>query len=149
MKLQIIPITLAEANVFVRSYHRHHGPVTGHMFSIAACMDINEVIGCVIVGRPVSRGLDDGWTLEVTRLVTKPNYPNVCSALYGAAWRAARALGYRKLVTYTLASESGTSVKAAGWKAVAEVKGRSWHCESRPRVDKHPTQDKIRFEVTV
>jgi len=72
---------------------------------------------------------------------------NACSMLYGAAWRAAKALGYRKLITYTLASEPGTSLRAAGWSVVGEVRGRSWSCASRPRVDKHPLQDKLRWEA--
>jgi hypothetical protein len=101
----------------------------------------------VIVGRPVARGLQDGWTLEVVRLATDGT-PGACSALYSAAWRAARAQGYRRLVTYILAEESGISLRAAGWKEVAAVRGRSWHCPSRPRVDKTPLQDKIRYEVS-
>jgi hypothetical protein len=68
--------------------------------------------------------------------------------LYAASWRAARALGYRRLGTYILKSETGISLQAAGWRVVGEVAGRSWHCESRPRVDRHPRQDKIRWEIT-
>jgi hypothetical protein len=90
--------------------------------------------------------LDDGWTLEVNRTATD-GAPNACSFLLGACWRAARALGWRRLVTYTLASEPGTSLVAAGWRRVGEVSGRSWHRDSRPRVDLHPTQDKIKWEA--
>jgi hypothetical protein len=89
---------------------------------------------------------DDGWTLEVTRLCTDGT-ANACSFLYGAARRAAFALGYRRLGTYLLASENGASVRAAGWRMVGEVKGRSWSCPSRPREDKHPTVDKHLYEV--
>ncbi len=88
MALEIVPITLKEANQFVRDHHRHHGPVTGHKFSIAAS-DGEKIVGTVIVGRPVSRHLDDGWTLEVSRLCTDGTR-NACSMLYAAAWRAAR-----------------------------------------------------------
>ncbi len=102
--------------------------------------------GVAIIGRPVARGLDDGWTLEVTRLATD-GCPNACSALYAAAWRQVRERGFLRLGTYILASEPGTSILAAGWRMVGEVKGRSWDCTSRPRVDKHPTQDKLRFEI--
>lgn len=145
-KLTVVPCELDEANAFVRQHHRHHPPVQGHRFSLAVADDSGAVRGVAIVGRPVARGNQDGWTLEVTRLATD-GCPNACSALYAAAWRAARALGYRRLGTYILASEPGTSLKAAGWRMVGEVRGRTWSCESRPRVDKHPLQNKIRWEA--
>ena len=142
-RLEIVPVSLAEANEFVTRHHRHHGKVVGHKFSIGAAAD-GHIVGVAVVGRPVARGLDDGWTLEVTRCCTDGT-PNAASALYGAAWRATKALGYRKLVTYTLATEPGTSLRAAGWQIVGEVTGRSWSCPSRPRIDKHPTLPKIRW----
>jgi len=92
--------------------------------------------------------LDDGYTAEVTRLTTDGTR-NVCSLLYGAARRAARALGYRRLITYTLATESGTSLVASGWKATATSSGGSWSVPSRPRVDKHPTVAKVRWEASL
>ena len=144
--LTAMPISLVEANTFVSLHHRHHHAVVGHKFSIGAALGDN-VVGVVIVGRPVARGLDDGLTLEVVRLATDGTR-NACSFLYGAAARATFALGYRRLGTYILASESGVSLKAAGWHLVGEVKGRSWNTSSRPRVDKHPIQGKLRFEVT-
>lgn len=98
------------------------------------------------MGRPVARHNDDGWTCEVTRVATD-GCKNACSALYGAAWRAAKALGYRRLITYTLASEPGTSLRAAGWRVIGQVKGRSWWTPTRPRFDKHPTLDKIAWEA--
>ena len=116
MSLDIVPMTLKEANAFVEQYHRHHGPTVGHKFSIG-CTDGEKIVGVAIVGRPVSRYLDDGWTLEVNRLCTDGTH-NACSMLCEAAWRAARAMGYHKLVTYILRSEKGTSLKAAGWKCV-------------------------------
>lgn len=146
MSLTVTPCELNEANAFVLAHHRHHRPVVGHKFSIAVT-DGADVRGVAIIGRPVARGLDDGWTLEVTRVATD-GAKNACSALYAAAWRAARAMGYRKLVTYTLDSESGTSVKAAGWTMVAHTDGGSWTCKSRPRVDTHPLQGKLRWEKT-
>ena len=98
------------------------------------------------VGRPVSRILDDGWNLEVNRVATD-GCKNACSALYGAAWRAARALGYRRLLTYTLPSEGGASLRGAGWSIVGETSNpRGWSCQTRPRVDLHPKQLKIRWE---
>jgi hypothetical protein len=145
MRLAIVPITFAEAVEFVHRHHRHHPPSAGHKYSVACADETGVVRGVAIVGRPVARGNDDGWTLEVTRCCTD-GATNACSLLYGACWRAARALGYRRLVTYTLTTEPGTSLRAAGWRVVGAVRGRSWHCASRPRVDRHPTLDKLCWE---
>lgn len=144
-RLTVCPLPLDEANAFVRQHHRHHSPVVGHKFSIGVADESGTVRGVAIVGRPVARSRDDGLTLEVTRLATD-GCPNACSALYAAAWRAAKALGYQRVGTYTLASESGTSLRAAGWHVVHEVSGRSWSCPTRPRVDKHPTEAKLLWE---
>ena len=141
------PVTLEEANNFVTQYHRHHKPVVGHKFSIGAVKD-DKIVGVVIVGRPVSRMRDDGLTLEVTRLCTDGTR-NACSFLYSAAARAAFALGYKRIGTYILASENGASLSAANWRMTHEVKGRSWSCPSRPRVDKHPTTDKTLWELQI
>lgn len=84
--LEIVPMTLREANAFVEQNHRHHGPVAGHKFSIGLS-DGEQIVGVAIIGRPVSRHLDDGWTLEVNRLCTDGSR-NACSMLYAAAWRA-------------------------------------------------------------
>lgn len=146
MKLTALPLELAEANAFVEKHHRHHRPVIGHKFSIGAARG-DEIVGAVIVGRPVARGRDDGLTLEVTRLATDGTR-NACSFLYGAAARACFALGYKRIGTYILASEPGTTLKAAGWRQIGEVRGRSWSCDTRPRVDKHPLQDKLLWEAT-
>ena len=145
-KLRIVPSSLEDANRFVATFHRHHQPVVGHKFSIAAD-DGERIVGVCIVGRPVSRSRDDGLTLEVTRLCTDGT-PNACSALYAAAWRAARALGYQRLGTYILKAEPGTSLKAAGWKAIHETPGRSWSVPSRPRVDKHPLGQRVLWEAS-
>jgi hypothetical protein len=143
--LELQPITFQEACEFIDMHHRHHLPPVGWKFGIA-CNDGEKVVGVVTVGRPVARHFDNGWTLEVTRCCTDGT-PNAASMLYGAAWRAAKALGYKRLITYTLASESGTSVKAAGWRVVGEAGGGSWNCPSRPRVDKHPTERKMLWEA--
>lgn len=144
-RLSACPLELAEANAFVAEHHRHHRPVVGHKFSIGAVL-FDRVVGVAIIGRPVARMRDDGLTLEVTRLCTDGTR-NACSFLYGAAARAAFALGYKRIGTYILASESGASLTGANWRRVGEVAGRSWSCPSRPRVDKHPTQDKLLFEA--
>lgn len=145
-KIELMPITLAEANAFVHLHHRHHKPVIGHKFSLAAWVQ-KKLCGVVIVGRPVARMRDDGLTMEVTRLCSDGT-KNVCSFLYGAAARAAFALGYKRVGTYILKSENGISLKASGWHLIGEVKGRSWSCQSRPRMDNHPLEDKLLFEVT-
>lgn len=142
--LKLIPITLAEANMFVKQHHRHHKPVVWHKFSIGVS-DGEKVVGVAIVGRPVSRYLDDGWTLEVTRCCTDGT-KNACSMLYGAAWRAAKAMGYKKIVTYILESENGSSLKASGYKCIGQAGGLRWTGTRRPEVDLCPAQMKFRFE---
>lgn len=146
-KFTIERIGLDEANAFVAEHHRHHKPVVGHLFSLGAA-HAGKIIGIAIVGRPVARMRDDGVTAEVTRLCTDGT-KDACSFLYGAAARAAFALGFKRIGTYILASEPGTSLTAAGWRQIAEVRGRSWSAPSRPRVDKHPTQDKMLFEAAI
>lgn len=144
--MEITPIKLNEAMQFVKEHHRHHQPPQGGLFAIAVS-EGEEVIGVAIVGRPIARHNDDTWTVEVTRLAVKEGYPNACSMLYGAAWRTARGMGYKRAITYILKSESGTSVKASGWKCIGETRGRSWNTPSRPRVDTHPLEQKLAFEV--
>ena len=146
-RLTVVPCELAEANAFVKQHHRHHVPVVGHKFSIAVADDEGTVRGVAIVGRPTARRRQDGWTLEVTRLATDGT-SNACSALYAAAWRAAKAQGYRRLGTYILDSEPGTSLTAAGWHLVHSTPGRSWDVPSRPRVDKHPLQGRVLWEAS-
>jgi hypothetical protein len=143
-RLVAAPIDFADAADFVLRHHRHHTPPVGHKFSIAALAD-GEMVGVVIVGRPVARRRDDGATLEVTRLCTT-GHRNACSFLYGAAARAAFALGYRRIGTYILKREPGTSLVAAGWKLIAETPGKSWSVPSRPRDDKHPIEPKLLWE---
>jgi hypothetical protein len=133
VSLSVVPLALSEANALVETLHRHHAPVVGHKFSIGAA-DGEKIVGAAIVGRPVSRHLDDGWTLEVNRCVTDGTR-NACSLLYGAAWRAAKAMGYRRLITYTLPVEGGASLRAAGWTVVGLRGGGNWNVSSRPRVD--------------
>lgn len=145
MSLCLVPTTLRAASAFVAQHHRHHRPPQGGLFAVA-CAAGDQVCGVAIVGRPLARLLADGWTAEVTRLCTLGT-PNACSLLYGAAWRAARALGYRRLVTYTLPEEGGGSLRAAGWRCLGEAGGGSWSRKTRPCVDMHPTQRKLRWEA--
>lgn len=145
LALGLVAITLDEANTFVSNLHRHHKPVAGHRFSIAV-QDGDKIRGVVIVGRPVARMADDGMTLEVTRCCTD-GAKNACSMLYGAARRACFALGYKRLITYTLPEEGGTSLRAAGWRLLGESGGGKWARKGRPRVDTHPLQTKLKWEA--
>lgn len=142
--LELTPVTLKEANNFVTVFHRHHKKVAGHKFSIG-CSSDGRLVGVVIVGRPVSRYLDNGKTLEVNRLCTVGT-KNACSFLYAAAARAAKAMGYSKIITYTLASENGTSLKAAGWKCAGLAGGEQWTGGRKPPVPLYPQEKKIRYE---
>lgn len=143
--MTLVPLTQREAFAFVRKNHRHHEPPRGALFQLGAEKG-GHVIGVAIVGRPVARHLQDDFTAEVLRLCTDGTR-NACSFLYGASWRAARCLGYRRLVTYTLPEEGGTSLRAAGWRLVGEAGGGSWSRSERPRIDTHPTQTKLRWEA--
>ena len=133
--IAIHPLTLAEAKAYIADHHRHHKPPVGHRFSIGCADEHGQVRGVIVVGRPVARHYDDGLTAEVTRCCTDGTR-NVASMLYGAAWRAAKAMGYRRLITYTRADESGDSLRGAGWRVLAERSARpGWSCRTRPRVD--------------
>lgn len=153
MSLRVVPVTFADACAFVAAHHRHHQPPVGHKFSLGVAAG-DVLVGVAMVGRPVARHYDDGLTLEVNRTATDGT-KNANSMLYGAAWRAAKALGYRRLVTYTIGpcpehegsfvaecercqhSESGASLRAAGWRIVAQLAPRKgWWTPSRPRDDR-------------
>tara|TARA_R110002020_G_scaffold322296_1_gene538110 strand:+ start:6192 stop:6635 length:444 start_codon:yes stop_codon:yes gene_type:complete len=144
MSLELVPITLRAASLYVSRHHRHHKPPQGGLFAVAVA-SAGEIVGVAIVAKPVARMLDDGWTCEVRRVATDGT-KNACSKLYGAAWRAARALGYRRCVTYTLQEEGGASLRGAGWRCLGEAGGGSWTRRARPRVDEHPLQIKIRWQ---
>ena len=146
--MRLVPLTLSEANDLVAQWHRHHKPVVGHRFSIGVAVD-DEIVGAVIVGRPVARMLDDGTTAEITRCVTN-GQSNACSMLYAAAWRAWRAMGGTRIITYTLASESGVSLEASGYRSLYETKARKggWDTPSRPRARfNHDDQPKTLWEM--
>ena len=127
--LTIVPVTFRQACAFVAVHHRHHAPPRGCRFCLGVATD-EQLVGVAMVGRPVARHFDDGRTLEVNRTCTDGT-PNANSALYGASWRAAKALGYRRLITYTQAGESGSSLAGTGWRVVAERPARpSWAASS-------------------
>lgn len=143
MILDLVPVSFADACAFVAAWHRHHAPPAGHKFSVGVAAD-EVLVGVAIVGRPLARHFDDGRTLEVTRVATDGT-PHAASKLYAAAWRAASALGFRRLVTYTQHGESGSSLRAAGWRIVAERPPRpGWSMPSRPR-EPRGTENVARF----
>ncbi len=142
--LTVKPMSLADANRFVAEHHRHHKPVRGHKFSLG-CIANGRLAGVAIVGRPVSRYLDDGLTLEVNRLCTDGT-KNACSFLYAAAARAARAMGYQRIITYTLDTEGGVSLRAAGWHCAGRAGGTAWTGARAPKAGQYPAQMKLRYE---
>jgi hypothetical protein len=129
--MKVVPLTLDAANELVRGWHRHHKPVQGHRFSIGAMQD-GQLVGACIVGRPQARMVDQYSECSVTRLVTFGG-KNVCSFLYGAAVRIAKEMGFDQIRTEILASEPGTSLKAAGWKFSHMTSGGKWSRPSRER----------------
>jgi hypothetical protein len=149
MSLRIVPCFLDEANAFVKKHHRHHRGMIHHVFSVAVA-DGDTVVGVLIADRPSARHYADGFTLEVRRTCTD-GYRNANSMLYRAAIRAAWALGYVRLITYTLEGESGASLRGAGMKEVATRQPRpgGWNRTSRPRVvSEHDQYAKTLWEVT-
>lgn len=143
-RLRTVPTTLREANAFVDLHHRHHKPVRGHSSSTAVVDEAGVVRGVAIIGRPLARKIDHRQVCEVLRVATD-GCPNACSALYGAACRIAKAFGYAHVITYTLNTEPGTSLRAAGWKPTAISNGGGWSRQGRERDDDHPLVPKIRW----
>lgn len=146
MSLRVFPCTLKQANQIVNDLHRHHKPVVGHRFSIGVKSDDGIVRGAAIVGRPVARGVDQYLCAEVTRLVTDGT-KNACSILYAAAARICREMGFRYIQTYILDSETGVSLRAAGWEFDGRTAGGDWNTPSRKgrRVDQ-PQEPKQRWK---
>ena len=140
--MNVRPLSLRDANAFVAEHHRHHPTVRGCKFCIAIVDASESRRGVLIAGRPVSRHLDDGTTLEITRCCTD-GVRNGCSMLYGAASRVAREMGYARLITYTLASESGASLRGTGWICLGVRGGGSWNRRGRSRNDLHPVEPKL------
>jgi hypothetical protein len=148
--MELQPIDFKSAKAFVDDFHRHNVGSKGHKFSIGL-QENGELIGVCMVGRPIARFMDDKWTLEVLRVCVLDGHKNANSKLYGAAWNVAKNLGYRRLITYTLTTESGSSLRGAGWKIVAEVKPHKdgWNMPGRAREMplRYPKGDKYRWEI--
>ena len=148
-KLTIIPISFKEACEYVDQHHRHHKRPIGHKFSIGVINEHGHLVGVAMIGRPVARHYDNGLTLEVNRTATDGT-PNANSALYGAAWRAAKALGYTRLITYTQEGETGASLRGAGWKDIAQRPARKgWNTPSRPTQNKNDNIQRTLWEQTI
>lgn len=131
--LRVVPLTRDEANRFVESFHRHSKPVVGCRFSIG-CVANGSLVGVAIVGRPVARHLDDQTTAEVNRVCVRPDAPrNVGSFLYSRSWRIWQAMGGTRLVTYTLTTETGASLRGAGYRIIGHTRAEPWSRDSRPR----------------
>ena len=133
--MRIVPIALRQSQDFVRMAHRHNKPPVGHKFSIGLENEWGLLIGVASAGRPVARRLDDGFTLEVNRTCTFGD-KNANSMIYGAIWKAAKAMGYTRCITYTQHDECGASLRAVGWTRVKDLPpNKGWDTPSRPRVD--------------
>jgi hypothetical protein len=146
--MRLVPIGIREANRYVLHHHRHHRPPQGALFALAAEADDGQLVGVAIVGRPVGRGLQDGRTVEVTRVATDGTR-NACSFLYSRCRRAAAALGYERVVTYTRQDESGASPRAAGFEQTELLPARSWADSSVAiqRFDRSTPAARVRWEV--
>lgn len=145
--LKIVPLELRELNELVSNWHRHHKPVQGHRFSIGVIeTSTGEIVGGCSVGRPVARRINPKEVLEVTRLVTN-GAKNACSILYAAAARIGKELGYKKIQTYILETESGHSLMVSGWELEAsDVGGGQWeHTDGKPRRTDQPICKKQRW----
>lgn len=151
LRIVVRAVELKDANAFVAAHHRHHKPAVGHRFSLGAFVG-GTLVGACIVGRPVARNTNQRTCVEVTRLVTDGTY-NACSALYAAAARAAKALGYERIQTFILETEPGTSLKASGWVNEGRTGPNTWTGRQRgvsgrlfdDRRDDQPTCGKTRW----
>lgn len=147
--MKLVPLTVQRANEVILEWHRHNRPVVGGRFALGA-EHVGELVGMAVVGRPVARVLDFTKIAELTRLCVTPDAPrNTCSFLYGACRRTWFTMGGEKLITYTLARESGASLRGAGWKPAGTVEGAQWTRQRRPREEQAIfEEDKIRWETT-
>lgn len=149
-QLEFLPCELREAKEYISLHHRHHKPPQGHRFSLKAVSG-GRVVGVAVIGRPVARYQDDGQTLEITRLCTDGT-PNAVSFLVGAVKRAGRALGYKRLISYTLEEENGASWRASGMTETGKTAGGAWsgtYGDGKKRSNVHPLTPKRRWEISL
>lgn len=143
--MRAIPIELMEANAYVKEHHRHLDPVYRDKWRLGCVDGSGKLIGVIQAARPTARHLDDGKTIDIVRCCSDGMAKNVCSYLLGRAYRIAQSMGYKKMISYILESESGVSYSAAGWYKEADTRGHSWDCPSRPRKTTAPTCNKQRW----
>ncbi len=152
-RLEAVPITLQEASAYIDQHHRHNAGPKFHKFSV--CLRVPgepEPVGVAVAGTPKARHQMDGETLEINRCCTDPRYSDVCSCLYARAIRIGRELGYRRFLTYTLPSESGSSLRAVGFQpdGMTQASANGWDSPSRPRdISSYPAGEKIRWILYV
>ena len=144
--LKVVPISIKEANLFVANFHRHNKPCTGAKFAIGAVS--SNLVGVAIVGRPVARKLDNNFTAEILRVCVNEESPkNTCSFLYGKCWRIWQQMGGLRIITYTLQTESGSSLKGSGFKIMGETggwkEGTGW--TTRPNREWQPVIGQLKF----
>ena len=152
-RLYVVSCSKEKASEFIFHVHRHHLPLDFGTYSLAVCTSDGTVHGVAIIGRTTTQhmklpGISNQWIQEVRRVATD-GFPNACSALYGAAWRFVRELGYRALISYTLPEEGGSSLMALGWDLVEDVGGNPWAHRSKRGYDIHPVGKKLRWQVTI
>ena len=145
--MKAVPLDIAEANAFIASFHRHNKPVVGAKFAMGASID-GLLVGVATVGRPIARKLDDGLTAEVTRVCVLDDAPKgTPSFLYSRCWRAWSAMGGQRMLTYTLATESGASLRGAGWRVIGQTpgwkEGKGW--TTRPGLEWQPATGQAKF----
>jgi len=147
--MKIIPLRVSQANEFISKYHRHNKPVDhrGHRFSIGLIDDSGKLIGVAIAGQPIAQRNDDGFTLEILRVCVLDGYHDANSMLYGRVRRIGMLMGYRRIITYTLKTESGSSLRAVGGSSV-EIRTGPWSRPARPRNEQEVTRlKKLRWEL--
>jgi hypothetical protein len=143
-KAEVLQITLKEAQTFINTFHRHHKQPQGHRFSLGLFV-ANQLVGVIVAGRPVARLNDNGSTLEITRCCVLEGFKNGITILCGRVYQTAKLWGYKQVITYTLESENGVSMKAAGFRCIGKTKGGSWNSPNRKRNDKHPIIPKYKW----
>ena len=148
LPLALTPITLRAANEFISLHHRHHRGSHAHRFAVSVRDRSGVLCGVAIAGNPIAKALNDGATIEVTRSCTDGTR-NANSMLYGAIWRAARALGYTRMITYTMAGESGSSLRAIGMRIDGTTEGRPWSRPKRRREATYPVSQKTRWTLNL
>lgn len=146
--MRAVPLELKDANAFVAVHHRHNEPVKRDKWRFGVIDDNGKLIGVLHAAKPIARLLDDGKTIEIVRCCSDGT-KNLCSFMLGRARRIAKAMGYNKMISYILESESGVSYKAAGWHKETDTRGHTWHTPGRPRTDTAPTCDKQRWALVL